>query len=114
MDRVLNFNYLPVNIEVEIRKDEDGFFVVSCPSLKGCHSQGLTIKEALDNIADAILGCMYADEKEIPEIKLKYLMRETSHLSISEGVVASEFPVGSTSADIREIQYPPFARVVAL
>ena len=114
MDRVLTFNYLPVNIEVEILKDEDGFFVASCPSLKGCHSQGLTIKEALDNIGDAILGCMYADEKEIPEIEFQYSMKETSHLSTSGGVMASEFPVGSTSSDIREIHYPPFARAVAL
>jgi len=29
---------------------------VSCPELPGCHSQGATIAEALDNIHDAIQG----------------------------------------------------------
>jgi predicted RNase H-like HicB family nuclease len=29
---------------------------VSCPELPGCHSQGVTVEEALDNIKDAIEG----------------------------------------------------------
>ncbi|NQE52168.1 hypothetical protein C5S29_01145 [ANME-1 cluster archaeon GoMg3.2] len=37
---------------------EDGGYNVSCPALPGCHSQGDTMEEALENIKDAILGCM--------------------------------------------------------
>ena len=38
-----------------IEKDpEAGGYVVHCPILKGCVSQGETEQEALDNIADAI------------------------------------------------------------
>lgn len=37
---------------------EEGGFTVSCPALPGCHSQGETIEEALDNIRDAISGCI--------------------------------------------------------
>lgn len=37
---------------------EDGGFSVSCPALPGCHSQGETIEEALENIRDAISGCV--------------------------------------------------------
>jgi predicted RNase H-like HicB family nuclease len=37
---------------------EDGGFIVSCPALPGCHSQGETIEEALENIRDAISGCV--------------------------------------------------------
>ena len=29
---------------------------VSCPELPGCHSQGATIAEAMENIHDAIAG----------------------------------------------------------
>ena len=34
--------------------DEDGYWVVTCPSLPGCISQGETREEALENIKDAI------------------------------------------------------------
>lgn len=37
---------------------EDGGFVVSCPALPGCHSEGETMEEALENIRDAITGCI--------------------------------------------------------
>jgi hypothetical protein len=33
---------------------EDGGYNVSCPALPGCHSQGDTMEEALENIKDAI------------------------------------------------------------
>ncbi|MFA5032608.1 MAG: type II toxin-antitoxin system HicB family antitoxin [bacterium] len=39
-----------------IEQDEDGVFVVECPSLPGCISQGKTRKEAIENIQDAIDG----------------------------------------------------------
>jgi predicted RNase H-like HicB family nuclease len=35
---------------------EDGGYVVHCPDLKGCWSQGETIDEAMHNIVDAITG----------------------------------------------------------
>ncbi len=33
---------------------EEGGFVISCPALPGCYSQGETKKDALKNIRDAI------------------------------------------------------------
>lgn len=41
---------------VVFQTDEDGWEVASCPALPGCHSQGRTRKEALDNIREAIRG----------------------------------------------------------
>jgi len=41
---------------VLIEQDEDGVFVVECPVLPGCVSQGATREEALANIRDAIKG----------------------------------------------------------
>ena len=47
--------------KVVLRPDpEDGGFNVSCPALPGCHSQGDTEEEAIENIKDAILGCLEA------------------------------------------------------
>jgi predicted RNase H-like HicB family nuclease len=39
---------------------EYGGYVVSVPSLPGCMSQGKTREEALENIEDAITGCLGA------------------------------------------------------
>ncbi len=50
-----------MNLKVVIEEDtEDGVYVVSCPALPGCHSQGETVEEALANIEDAIRGCIEA------------------------------------------------------
>jgi len=35
---------------------EDGGYIVHCPALKGCWSQGDTKEEALQNIKEAIAG----------------------------------------------------------
>jgi predicted RNase H-like HicB family nuclease len=50
---------------VLIQSDEG--FAVSCPALKGCHSQGFTREEALENIRDAIREWLDAegDEKTV-------------------------------------------------
>jgi predicted RNase H-like HicB family nuclease len=39
---------------IVVEQDEDGVYVVSCPALRGCYSQGATIEEAVENINDAI------------------------------------------------------------
>ena len=41
---------------VVFETDEDGWVVASCPTLPGCHSQGRTREEALDNVREAIRG----------------------------------------------------------
>jgi predicted RNase H-like HicB family nuclease len=47
---------------VLIQSDEG--FAVSCPALKGCHSQGATREEAMDNIRDAIREWLDAEDAE--------------------------------------------------
>jgi len=41
-----------------IEQDEDGFYIVSCPLFKGCHSYGETVDEALKNIKEVIELCL--------------------------------------------------------
>jgi len=50
-------------LAVVIEQDEDGFFVASCPALKGCWSQGETEEEAMTNIREAIEGWLEAEEE---------------------------------------------------
>jgi predicted RNase H-like HicB family nuclease len=41
-----------------IDRDEDGMWVVECPAIPGCVSQGHTREEAMANIRDAIALCL--------------------------------------------------------
>lgn len=43
---------------VTLDRDEDGAWVVECPAIPGCISQGETKDEALENIRDAIYQCL--------------------------------------------------------
>ena len=45
-----------MKFRVVIEQDEDGVFVVQCPALPDCVSQGATRSAALANIRDAIQG----------------------------------------------------------
>ena len=45
-------------------KDEDGFWIAECQSLKGCVSQGTTREIALSNIKEAISGYIAALEED--------------------------------------------------
>jgi len=46
--------HFPVIVET----DEDGIYIVSCPTFKGCHADGKTIDEALDNLKEVIEMCL--------------------------------------------------------
>jgi predicted RNase H-like HicB family nuclease len=50
------------HVPVVIEQDEDGVFIVSVPTLQGCHSYGLTIDEAMKNIAEAAALCLQDEE----------------------------------------------------
>jgi predicted RNase H-like HicB family nuclease len=43
---------------VTIDRDEDGVWIVECPAIPGCISQGETKQEAIENIKDAIKLCL--------------------------------------------------------
>ncbi|MCD6207127.1 MAG: type II toxin-antitoxin system HicB family antitoxin [Methanosarcinales archaeon] len=56
-----------VHLPVLMEKDKDGFFVVECPILRGCYTQGKTIDEALKNIHEVIELCLEEQKEEIVE-----------------------------------------------
>jgi predicted RNase H-like HicB family nuclease len=43
---------------ITIYQDENGWYVVECPVIPGCMSQGETKEEALQNIQEAIQLCL--------------------------------------------------------
>jgi predicted RNase H-like HicB family nuclease len=64
---MMSRTHSPSKIKVVLQEAEEGGYIVSCPALPGSHSQGDTIDEALENIKEAIIGCLesLAEERTI-------------------------------------------------
>ena len=68
--------YRGLTLPLLIEKDEDGFYVVECPILEGCYTQGKTIDEVLKNIREVIE--LVLEEKKNQEVLKNYRSRELS------------------------------------
>ena len=58
------------NYTIIFEKEDDGGYHVYCPALKGCHSQGDSYDEALENIRDAAklyIESLIENNEYIPE-----------------------------------------------
>jgi predicted RNase H-like HicB family nuclease len=53
-----------ITLPIIVEKDEDGFYIVECPLLKGCYTQGETLDEALRNIYEVIEMCLEEESEE--------------------------------------------------
>ncbi|CAD0228240.1 conserved hypothetical protein [Planktothrix agardhii] len=64
-----NNNKQVYNYTVILQKEPEGGYHAFCPILKGCHSQGDSFEEAIDNITEAIelyIESLRADHQSIP------------------------------------------------
>ena len=68
--------YRGLRLPLFIEKHEDRFYVVECPVLEGCYTQGKTIDEALKNIREVIK--LILEEKKNQEILRDYRPKELS------------------------------------
>lgn len=64
-----------------VEKDDDGFYVVECPVLPGCYTQGKTLDEALKNIQEVIE--LLSEEKDVREILRSYMPATLSFHTIT-------------------------------
>ena len=75
-------------LKVEVEPLEEGGYLASCPDLQGCHAEGDTIAEALENVEDVarviIELCMekglplppeLAGTEEMPIVKAEVVVR---------------------------------------
>ncbi len=47
-----------------IEHDEDGYYVVECPTFSGCYTQGKTLDEAMSNIREVVELCLKEKENQ--------------------------------------------------
>ncbi len=51
-------------IPIIIERDEEGYYVGSVPSLKGCHTQAKSLDELIERIKEAIELCLEVGEED--------------------------------------------------
>ena len=51
-----------LKFQIRLTKGEDSYWIVECPNLPGCISQGKTRKDAITNIREAIQAWLEAEE----------------------------------------------------
>ncbi len=64
-----------------VERGDDGWYVVECPLLQGCYTQGKTLDEALRNIRE-VIG-MLLEEKTTRDILAAYRPTEISFHTIT-------------------------------
>lgn len=55
-----------MKLKVVIHQAEEGGYWAEVPSILGCATQGETFDELLENIYDAVEGCLSVDVQDIP------------------------------------------------
>ena len=54
-------------LSVEVERLEEGRFLAACPTLQGCHAEGDSVAEALENLEDvANIHIQLSMEKGLP------------------------------------------------
>ncbi len=58
-----------MKIKVVIHEAEEGGFWAEVPAIPGCATQGETFEELLQNIYEAVEGCLFVDVSKIHTTK---------------------------------------------
>ncbi len=84
-----------MKFNIIIEKDEEGRYVAECTDLPGCLSEGDTLGDALENINEAIIGCLKSRLKSAGE-RINTTSFENK-LSISIDLQGNSYVQASTS-----------------
>jgi predicted RNase H-like HicB family nuclease len=55
---------------VVIERDEEGFYIASVPSLRGCHTQAKNLDTLMKRVREAIELCLQEESTEIGNLEL--------------------------------------------
>jgi predicted RNase H-like HicB family nuclease len=58
---------MTIELSVVIEKDEDGYFVASVPTLKGCHTQAKSLDVLMKRVKEAIELCLEVEDPVVTE-----------------------------------------------
>jgi len=64
-----------MKLKIHLEKDESGYYVAECPALPGCVTQGKTLKEATENMKEAIECWLCVANQKPARRKKKHLTR---------------------------------------
>jgi len=81
----------PINIE----PCEEGGFFANCPILQGCHAEGETYGEAIDNISDVIkahIKIKIENKETLPRVKIG----QSADISMQFSLPIEPISVGQT------------------
>ena len=67
---------------VIIEKDEDGYFVASVPTLRGCHTQAKSLDTLIKRIKEAIELCLEVEKPTSSSVTLKTYLPAASQLNL--------------------------------
>ncbi|NCO51248.1 MAG: type II toxin-antitoxin system HicB family antitoxin [Deltaproteobacteria bacterium] len=59
---------------VLIEKDEDGYFIATVPSHKGCHTQAKSLNKLMERTKEAIALCLEVEKKIISDLGKNFLL----------------------------------------
>jgi predicted RNase H-like HicB family nuclease len=62
---------LPLQFDVVIERDEEGYYVASVPRISGCHTQARSLDEVAQRIREAIELCL--EVQGAPEQSLEFI-----------------------------------------
>ncbi|HET9135819.1 MAG TPA: type II toxin-antitoxin system HicB family antitoxin [Candidatus Kapabacteria bacterium] len=57
------------DLSVIIERDEDGWYVASVPTLKGCHTQAKSLDDLMERITEAAQLCLEVEGEAVDEIE---------------------------------------------
>jgi len=62
---------------VVIERGEDGYLIASVPELAGCHTQGKSLDELMENVKEAVQLCLdvKGEEAYLPELEFVGIQR---------------------------------------
>lgn len=68
--------------KVVLRRGEVSGYVVECPAIPGCVSQGRTKRAALANIKDAMRGCLAVLNERADREKLRHPAEDVVSIAV--------------------------------